>query len=180
MIDSPIKKGTEHEAWEYWYPLVFGYFYRRVNKRHDVEDLTANTLNALFLKKDVQNPKGFIWQTARNQLYKYITQKQTEFSTINIDEYEHLTGQWKEEVEELDIPNSAHFESKLEQLKACLNTHLEGDDLAIVTLAINENKNSTEIGEELHIKPATVRQKIRRSFLKLKESCNSLWLELSI
>ena len=85
MSDTVSRKDIV-EGWNYWYPLVYGYFYRRMNNRDDVEDLTANTLNAFFMKEGVQNDKGFVWQTAKNQLYKYIEAKKMIPDMINLDD----------------------------------------------------------------------------------------------
>lgn len=181
MINSPINFSQVSQAWDYWYPLVYGYFYRRVNVREDVEDLTANTLIALFTKEDVQNPKAFVWQTAKNQLYKYINTKSklpkiVDFQDQNV---EHLVTDHGHYLDlEFDEVYSPRFESKIQQLVECCQNQLSSDDYKMVCVSILENKNSTQIGEEFNLKPNTVRQKLKRCFAKLKQECVELWIDL--
>lgn len=181
MIDSPISSSQVSQAWDYWYPLVYGYFYRRVNVREDVEDLTANTLAALFIKEDVQNPKAFVWQTAKNQLYKYINTKSKLPKTVDFQEeiVEHFVtdSEYSPDLE-FDEVYSPRFESKIQQLVECCQNQLSVDDYKMVCVSILENKNSTQIGEEFNLKPNTVRQKLKRCFAKLKQECVELWIDL--
>lgn len=187
MLQNNFTKNEIQESWNYWYPLVFGYFYRRVNSRQDVEDLTANTLTALFLNPEVQNPKGFVWQTARNQLYKFIDQKtkHPENSHFDIQNYENSFSIYSEpqnsfvsENTNLENQYSSNYQSKIQELVKCCKNHLEENDYNMICLSVMEEKNSTEIGQVFNLKPATVRQKLKRSFSKLKQRCVQLWLEM--
>lgn len=183
MIDSPISSSQVSQAWDYWYPLIYGYFYRRVDVREDVEDLTANTLAALFIKEDVQNPKAFVWQTAKNQLYKYISAKSQLPKTVDFQEeiVEHFVTDRGYSLDlEFDEVYSPHFESKIQQLVECCQNQLSTDDYKMVCVSILESKNSTQIGEEFNLKPNTVRQKLKRCFAKLKQECVELWIDLKM
>ncbi len=179
MLDSEISKKDISEAWDYWYPLVYGYFYRRLNNQQDVEDLTSNVLTAFFLAENVENPKGFIWQTAKNQQYKFIDNKNRSPFTVILEEntdfqtqdYAHF-----ESVEENENKYSEHYEAKIQQLIECCKKQLTGEDYNIVAESIIDNKNSTQIGIKYNLKSATVRQKLKRSFSKLKSGCTELWI----
>jgi hypothetical protein len=56
----------------------------------------------LFIKKDIKNPKAFVWQTARNQLCKFIKNKnkivnlqaslKTETEEFNYNSFEKKRG----------------------------------------------------------------------------------------
>jgi len=193
MLETGINKNQIIESWDYWYPLVFGYFYRRLNNRQDVEDLTSNTLTALFLNSEVTNPRGFIWQTARNQLYKFIDQKTKNPHPVSLDIQDHQNsfGDYPEtfgftnrdsafaNLDDSDLENkySDHYQAKIDQLIGCCRNHLEEKDYQIVCLSIMEEKNSTQIAQAFNLKPATVRQKLKRCLGKLKQSCLELWLE---
>jgi RNA polymerase sigma factor (sigma-70 family) len=179
MSDSLSRKDIV-EGWNYWYPLVYGYFYRRLNNRDDVEDLTANTLNAFFMKEGVQNDKGFVWQTAKNQLYKYIESKKMIPEMINLDDNFDAEKQTYTYFEEnIENKYSAHYRAKMKQLLECCKKQLNKDDFQIVFSSIIDNQNSTEIATEYKIKPATVRQKLKRSIIKLKKGCTTLWIEIN-
>lgn len=180
--ETPISHNEINQAWEYWYPLVYGYFFRRVNSKEDVEDLTANTLSALFLKPDVQNPKGFVWQTAKNQLYKYIEQKQKNPDSLDFQDskVEYMTAQMSYEMypkndEELENMRSPHYQAKIDQVIECCKNKLKEEDYKLVFFSIVENHSSTEISQKLNLKADTVRQKLKRSISKLKMHCVELW-----
>ena len=178
MSDTVSRKDIV-EGWNYWYPLVYGYFYRRMNNRDDVEDLTANTLNAFFMKEGVQNDKGFVWQTAKNQLYKYIEAKKMIPDMINLDDNFDAEKQAYTYFEEnIENKYSNHYRAKMRQLLDCCKKNLNTEDYNIVFSSIVDNQNSTEIAVEFKLKPATVRQKLKRSIIKLKKGCTTLWIEL--
>ncbi|MEM1312085.1 MAG: sigma-70 family RNA polymerase sigma factor [Patescibacteria group bacterium] len=174
-----VSRNDVIEAWNYWYPLVYGYFYRRVNNQTDVEDLTANTLNAFFMKAEVRNDKGFIWQTAKNQLYKYIESKKLIPDMINLNENLDVQKQTYAYFEEhIETKYSSHYSQKIKQLLDCCKKQLSKQDYGIVFSSIIDNQNSSEIGKYLNINPATIRQKLKRSITKLKKGCTTLWIEL--
>jgi RNA polymerase sigma factor (sigma-70 family) len=178
MIETVSRKDVV-EAWNYWYPLVYGYFYRRVNNPTDVEDLTANTLNAFFMKAEIENDKGFVWQTAKNQLYKYIESKKLIPDMINLDDnYDAEKQTYAYFEEHIETKYSVHYREKMKQLLDCCRKQLNKQDYEIVFSSIIDNQNSTEIGNDLNISPATIRQKLKRSIIKLKKGCTTLWIEL--
>lgn len=184
MIDQPISTQDVNKAWEYWYPLVYGYFFRRVNNQTDVEDLTANTLTALLTNSEVQNPKAFVWQTAKNQLYKFIQQKaNTPYSMdMQSPDSEHIINQHSlhhqsiaYDENELDQLRSPHYMEKMTQLIECCKNQLTTEDYQLVCASIIDNKNSTELGQIFQIKANTIRQKLKRNFDKLRKHCTELW-----
>jgi RNA polymerase sigma factor (sigma-70 family) len=156
--------------WENWYYKVYGYFFRRVNDKFAVEELTANTMNVAFMANNVQNFSAYLWKVAHNHLVKYIKLKNIEPMFVGLEEAEFVID---EKIENLVSDN---YNYKLKQLKICIKNQLKSSDQIIIELSIYENKNSTEIGQILEIKPNTVRQKLARSLHKLREKCRSLWL----
>jgi len=173
MSDSDISK-----TWDYWYPLVFGFFYRRLNSHEDVEELTANTITALIMNPDVRNPQAYVWQTARQQLYKFIDQKTKTASMVEFDEQTmtHLEAIDYRDMPTLqdeadEYPYSEHYNAKIAQLMECVQNHLSEYDYELVKSAIVDEKNSTQIGEALQCKPGTVRQRLKRAIDKLRKYC---------
>jgi DNA-directed RNA polymerase specialized sigma24 family protein len=68
--------------WEIYYPKVYGYFFRRLNNRLDVEDLTSLVLSQFFqtlLDQEkasrILNQNAYLWKIARNQLATFIDTK---------------------------------------------------------------------------------------------------------
>ncbi len=159
-------------AWEYWYPRVYGYFFKRVGLREEVEDLTSNTLTTVFTAPNIQNLQAYMWRVAHNYLVKYINTKNTEPSPISLNE-EWIAGEYKEEVESTISDN---YVNKIQQLVNCVNDHLTKElDKKLVQLSIMEQKNSTEIAAILNLKPDNIRQKLSRTLKKLKQKCIDLW-----
>ncbi len=175
------------DQWDYWYPRVYGYFYKRVNDKTEVEDLTANTLSTVFMAQNVQNIQAYMWKVAHNYLVKFINTKSTTPMMVALDE--NIDG-WQPSEQELKYAQRyeakyedesedrvpTHYEQKLNQLKQCILNKLSDPlDLQLIELSIYEEKNSTEIGKLLELKADTVRQKLSRLLKKLRSHCLELW-----
>ncbi|GAB4146704.1 MAG: hypothetical protein OHK0017_07530 [Patescibacteria group bacterium] len=156
------------EEWNYWYSKVYGYFYRRLNSVHDVEDLTASTLNDFFLKEDVQNPQAMIWAIARNKFNAFLKSKYQQPGLVSLDMLEN-------QIVEDDV-YSSHYMQKVENLKQCVENQLSDKDRRIVDLSINCEFNSHRIAEELEMSSTSVRQRLSRAIRKLKEKCRQIWI----
>ena len=164
------------KSWDYWYPLVFGYFYRRLENREEVEDLTSKTLTAfLTTEKKVENPKAFVWQIAKNQLCIFIRQKNKALLTMSEQDMEGLSSSIDEGSLIEQKGYSENFLMKKKKLLELIEKSLKDVEYQIVYQSIILKKNSTEIGQSLNLKPATVRQKLKRSVSKLKGKYQGLW-----
>jgi RNA polymerase sigma factor (sigma-70 family) len=161
--------------WEFWYPRVYGYFYKRIADKIEVEDLTANTLSTVFLAKDVVNVKGYLWKVAHNYLVKYIKTKSKAPIIVSWNENQN----WIPEESSLALEDQAVSDvhrTKMKNLKICIDNQISSaSDRNLIQLSIYEEKNSTEIGNQLNLKSGTVRQKLARLLLKIKTHCTSLW-----
>lgn len=171
------------QEWEYWYTRVYGYFYKRVNGKYEVEELTANTLNTIFLAQNVLNFKAYTWKVAHNYLVKYINAKNLEPMAISWDETLDLdnstTPKWQIEAD-FETQTSNQYQLKLKQLLECIYNNIKNPvDKQILELAICEEKNSTEIGTILELNSDNVRQKLSRNIKKLKQTCIDLWKNLT-
>lgn len=172
-----INEDNARQTWDYWYPLVYGYFFKRVNNRADVEEMTSTTITSLLLKKDVQSPNAFIWQTAKNQLLLYITKKTKQPNIVQINEQTqvaYLPQEASPESEELISPRYQHVVTKLME---CVEKNLTEEEVKITKMSIIEEQNSTQISESLSLKANTIRQKLKRAIYKLKQKCVDIWHE---
>ena len=159
-------------SWNYWYPRVYGYFFRRVNSREDVEDLTSSTITTVFTAKNIINFQAYMWRVAHNYLVKYINLKNTEPAPFSLNE-EWVAGEYKEEAE---ATVSSRYTDKLAQLTQCIEHSLtKEEDKQLIQLSVIENKNSTEIATIMGLKPDNIRQKLSRTLKKLKQKCIELW-----
>jgi RNA polymerase sigma factor (sigma-70 family) len=158
------------ELWKYWYPRVYGFFFKRVNQIQEVEELTANTLNAFILKDSVANPNAFVWQTARNQLLLFIQNKPKTVSLENIEDYANPFKQIEE--------SSLYQNFKESLLQKCRQT-LGEVDYQIVLLSLAEETTSAQIAQKLHLKASNVRQRFRRCLQKIKPLSAQIWQEVN-
>jgi RNA polymerase sigma factor (sigma-70 family) len=179
MVKAKWKKEEARKVWDYWYPIVYGFFYRRLNDRHFVEDLTASTINALLLEENIKDPKVFIWQTARNQLINYIRDNNKRPVTLSL-EYEYMAEKYSKELEVSLDNESYHYQSKVKQLTDCCQRSLKDQDYDIVMRSIVQNQRSLEIGNELNESPDAIRKKLQKALLKLKTECTDLWIEINL
>jgi DNA-directed RNA polymerase specialized sigma24 family protein len=108
------------ENWNYWYPRVYGYFYKRVDQKTEVEDLTANTMNTAFTAQNVLNFQAYIWRVAHNYLVKYINTKNTDPTPISFNE-DWMSGEFQEKEENII---SDHYTDKIKQLMECVQNNI--------------------------------------------------------
>jgi RNA polymerase sigma factor (sigma-70 family) len=161
------------QSWEYWYPRVYGYFFKRVDNKTEVEDLTANTMTTVFLAENVLNFQAYMWRVAHNYLVKYINTKTTDPTPISLNEEWVSDKEYQPEVEEEVLPQ---YDDKLAQLRECVDNHIKDDfEKQLIELSVMQEQTSTQIGLLLNLKSDTVRQKLSRLLRRLKQSCIQLW-----
>jgi RNA polymerase sigma factor (sigma-70 family) len=168
------------QEWKTRYDQVYGYFYRRVNSRSDVEDLTMETLERFYLsEKKIDNLNAFLWGIARNKMLEYIRYKgknqfqelpdwnDIENNQINTNE---LQDNW------LENYRSAEYQAKLDRLKECTKNQLSDLDMEIVELCVAQDFKSAEVATKLNITPDNTRQRLSRALKKLREKCREVWI----
>ena len=162
------------ELWKEYYPKVFGYFFRRVDNRQDVEDLTSLVLtaylNALSERRDeIKNPHGYLWRIAHNYLVNFIKNKTKNPVFVAFTEDLEVID------ESIEIHRSERFNAKTQDLMQCVKDNLPELDFKIVELIVMFDRKSAEVAEELNLTAVNVRQKLSRSLKKLKQQCVNLW-----
>jgi RNA polymerase sigma factor (sigma-70 family) len=168
-----------HE-WQTRYDKLYGYFYRRVNSRSDVEDLTMETLEKFYLsEKKIENPNAFIWGIARNKMLEYIRYKgKNQFQELvdwaeienNQNSSIELQDNW------LENYRSSEYQAKLERLKECAKNQLSELDQEIVNLCVSQDFKSANVAQKLSISPENTRQRLSRALKKLREKCREAWV----
>ena len=118
MFEESINLDKE---WENYYPKVYGYFFRRLNNRLDVEDLTSLVLKDFFevlinpqKSQKVTNKNCYLWKIAYNYLADFIKVKQKKLLTISYDENFEAADQSLENFE------SQNFKEKIANLMVCV------------------------------------------------------------
>jgi RNA polymerase sigma factor (sigma-70 family) len=164
------------QEWDYYYPKIYGYFYRRLNNRIDVEDLTSVTLTQFFQvmldeekSRKIEDPLAYAWKIAHNQLVYFIKTKSTQKVTVGlVDELFSID----DDFERLESEN---FRLRKEQLMGCVQKTLTGQDYQIVIMSVIEDRKSAEVGDALELSSDTVRQRLVRALKKLREHCRQIW-----
>jgi RNA polymerase sigma factor (sigma-70 family) len=162
------------DQWDYWYPRVYGYFYKRITDKTTVDDLTANVLSTVFLAKNIINMNGYVWKVAHNYLVRYIDTKAK--SPIMVGWDDNLN--WIPDEQDYDLENyvSPVYNNKMANMKLCIDNQITSEeDKQLIQLSIYEEKNSSEIEALIGVKSNTVRQKLSRLLRKVKENCRDLW-----
>lgn len=162
--------------WEIYYPKVYGYFFRRLNNRLDVEDLTSLVLFQFFQtladpqkSSRILNQNAYLWKIARNQLATFINNKSKQMIVVGFDD--------NIDAIDSDLENSTSNEYKLriEKLLECVKKALSGIDFSIVNYSLIEDRKSPEVASLLNITAENVRKRLSRSVTKLKAQCRAVW-----
>jgi len=174
-------KTVNKNEWDEWYYKVYGYFYKRISNKSDVEDLTSEVMNTAFMAQNVQNFSGYIWKVAHNFLVKYINTKNKEPMIVSVDNDEEFSQpeyvpEWYDE--EAENQRSIQYEAKKNQILECISSHTQSGEKELIVLSVIEEKNSTQIAQIMEIKPATVRKKLSRALNKIREKCRDIWMKL--
>jgi|LakMenEpi03Aug12_release.lakeMendotaPanAssembly.Ray.scaffolds.fasta_scaffold78519_4 DNA-directed RNA polymerase specialized sigma24 family protein len=122
-----VKKTISLDDWQYWYSRVYAYFYRRVNSKYEVEELTSQTLNTIFLANNITNFPAYTWKVAHNYLVKYIKLKSLEPMPVAWDENLDLKNSslpnWQIDLQ-IEQKISETYKQKIDKLLGCINNHL--------------------------------------------------------
>lgn len=162
------------ELWTELYPKVYGYFYRRVNSRTDVEELTASTMNTVFTAKRVDNIYAYLWKVAHNHLVKYINTKTTSPIIVSMDE--NLDA-WQPEYSEYELTEqpASGYNQRIQDLLDCVKANYGNpDDERLLFMSLVEEKNSTQIAILLNLSSDNVRQRLSRLVKKIRVKCSAI------
>jgi RNA polymerase sigma factor (sigma-70 family) len=165
-----------NSEWEFYYPKVYGYFFRRLDNRLDVEDLTGLVLFQfleIILDEEksarILNKNAYLWKIAHNQLITFINTRNKKTIFVGLDDNFEIVD------EKAEIQKSAYYNHRIENLLLCIKQNLNGVDYNIVNLSLVEDKKSPEVAEILSLTAENVRKRLSRSVSKLKDKCKAVW-----
>lgn len=153
------------ETWKIYFPRVYGYFFRRVTNREDVDDLTSVVMTSFIqakLEKNIEKIESYLWAIARTQLHLFIRNRSKSPATIEMTEEVDQNDNFEDE------QAIKTLEFRLNNLYYLTKNYLTSEEQEIFSLTYRDGYNSTEIGQQLNIKPNTVRQKLSRIISKIK------------
>lgn len=165
-----------NKEWEIYYPKVYGYFFRRLSNRQDVEDLTSLVLFQFFQtqsnpEKSTQiiNKHGYLWKIAHNQLATFINTKTKQVVQVSLDD--NLDSIQSD----LENQTSSEYKLRIEKLLECIKKSLTGLDFSIVNMSLIKDRKSPDIANILNLTAQNVRKRLSRSVTKLKAQCRAVW-----
>ena len=165
------------QLWLEYHPKVYGYFFRRVNNRQDVEDLTSITLS-VFVEKIlnpnilIKSPQGFLWKIAHNQLLVFINLKSK--NAIAVTTFEDFENYKPEEIS-VETTQAQSLKFRKEKLLECVQNQLSETELYIVKKLIMDDIKAVDLARQTKQKPENIRQKLSRSLKKLRDKCKKIW-----
>jgi RNA polymerase sigma-70 factor (ECF subfamily) len=162
--------------WDEYYPKVYGYFFRRLEQREDVEDLTSMVMTQFMLVlldqekcNRIENKLSYLWKIAHNHLVDFIATKKKRVIMVALDEDVSALD------ESLEKLYSRHVQERQQAVLKCVEHSLSSQDLELVQLSIMEDKQSAEVGKVLQLTAGNVRIRLYRALEKLRDKCREIW-----
>ena len=176
QFDQTCMNQNEIEKiWLKYHPKIYGYYFKRLNHREDVEDLTATCLT-IFVEKmissdqKIDKPEAFLWKIIYNQFNEFIRQKyrlpkinqlDDSCDTINIDLIESEISQ--------------HYQAKMQEIWQSAKRSCSKQELELLEEVYLKGSRSSDLAKKWNLKPDNVRQRLKRAVDKLKKLKISLW-----
>ena len=144
---------------EQLYKPIFLYIRKRVSNKLDAEDLTQEVFYRLSKSKneDVKSIKNWVYTIARNSITDYYRGKKNVIEGVEKIEFQDKSTEENQDA--------------ISELSSCISSFvrkLPKEYRDIMQLSEIENIRQKEIAERLNMNYVTVRSKIQRGRLKLK------------
>lgn len=142
---------------EQLYKPLFFFIKKRINSKQDAEDLTQDVFLKLSKSKsnNVKNIKSWVYTIAKNSIIDYYRKKK------------HYT----EDIDSMEFQETLLETEAINELSNCVLPFvnlLPADYQTIMKLSELENVSQKEIAKRLDLNYTTVRSKVQRGRLKLK------------
>ena len=148
---------------------IFSYVYRTIRNYHDAEEITFDTFVRCFKSLKSYDPKRpfstWLYTIAHNLTIDFLRKNKKHYQNIDERQIENM-----EIADEKATGPGTDFEiqQKLGKVDQAL-AHLAPIDREIVVLFHKEEKSYEEISEILNIPISTIKTRLHRARLKLKE-----------
>lgn len=169
IIKSVSKRSEKEQAfkeiYEKYYPQVLAYFLKKINHRHDAEDLTSEVFLYCYKQIDTYDSEKssvstWIYLIAKSRFFNYCRDKKI---TENIDDFTDLLGS------DTDLPEKAVYLSELrEQLNTALLSLTE-QQRKIVIMRYFKGKNAQEIAAQFGTSANNIRVQLSKALKNLKK-----------
>jgi RNA polymerase sigma factor (sigma-70 family) len=130
-------------------PKLYGYFYRRCEKREDVDDLVMSCIESTLsaeLDQPIDRINAYIWTVAKHTVYAYYKKRGKEIAITEVD----------------DIPWSRSFEQQHHDLIEQAKQLLTPEKWQLWYAYVGEGESAEVLSVRFNIKANTIRQRCGR------------------
>jgi len=173
-----VSKIVSQEEWSKYWDKAYGYFFRRISDKSQIEDLTTETLHAFFLTElKIENSNAFFWSIVRNKFLAYLKSKSSKSHQITtLDENTEFRSQNISENIDLNVDDyDPFYNQKIAKLLECVQKQLSDKDANIVEMSVMCDFSSQRVATELNLSAGNVRVRLTRALSKLREKCRQIW-----
>ena len=156
-----LNKSEFNKVWNFWYPIIYGYFYRRLENRDIIRLLTKKSLKALFNKNDELEPVDFVWQNTKQNLCDYIKEyaenlniTSLDLSSSNTKEYEHY--HFETFIKEF----SNNYKQAIAEVKLSIQANLDEESVILAKQVLIDGYNLEELAGTMAITKEKLDQRI--------------------
>jgi len=148
---------------------IYRFIFLKVSSEEVAKDLTSETFLKvwkIFQKSEIENPKAFLYKTARNLVTDFYREKE-KINPHSLESLPHPPDPKKNPLEKII------FDEKIKIIQKALS-HLKEDYQNAIILRYIEGASLKEISEILEKSPSATRVLIHRALLALKKECNKI------
>ena len=163
------KKKEFSKIYDKFVEKIFRFIFLKVNSKEVAEDLTSETFLKTwqaFKESKIENPKAFLYKTARNLIVDFYRKKEKE-NFASLDSLGQLSDPKQ------DLQEKVFFDSKVEMIrKALLN--LKEDYQKAIILRYVDGLSIKEVSQIMEKSEDATRVLIHRALEALKKECNKI------
>jgi len=148
---------------------IFRFIFLKVNSEEVAKDLTSETFLRVwekFKNSEIENPRAFLFKTARNLITDFYREK-AKINSASLESLPNLPDP-RQNLEEKIV-----FDERVKLVKKALANLKEEYQEAIILRYI-DGLSLKEISEILEKSPSATRVLIHRAILALKKECNKI------
>jgi DNA-directed RNA polymerase specialized sigma24 family protein len=150
-------KAAEFEQWiAEVFPKLYGYFFRRVQTKSDIDDLVMHCVSQIYEKHtsgSIEIYHAYLWQTAKHCLYGYWRQRGHILTRENI---------------EGDDMSSIEHTIWVRQLIEQIKQKVSRQEYELLYEYVIENRSAAELSHARGITPAALRKRVSRLMQHLR------------
>jgi RNA polymerase sigma factor (sigma-70 family) len=171
-----VPKLQNQDQWSKYWDKAYGYFWRRLSNKSQIEDLVTESLHAFFLtEQKIDNEEAFFWAIVRNKFLAHLkakTSKTRQITTLDEDKiFPNSTNSLIDLLDEYD----PFYQEKVAKLLKCVQNQLTEQDASIVEMSVMCDFTSARVASELNLSAGNVRVRLSRALNKLREKCRQIW-----